>query len=99
MRKTVGLVGNALEDVIPETVHDGHGFARDAGVRVDLAEDFVDVDGIALPSLALPLLVGLRHPGRLGTTCLGGMMTINDKVRETLSVAPQSAKVEEKKKK
>ena len=37
--------GNSFEDVVDEAVHDGHGFGGDAGVWVDLFQDFVDVDG------------------------------------------------------
>ena len=39
---------DALEDVVDERVHDRHGLAADAGVRVDLFQHLVDVDGIAL---------------------------------------------------
>lgn len=53
------LGSDALEDVVDEAVHDAHGFGRDAGVGVDLLQDFVDVDGIAFLPLALLLLVSL----------------------------------------
>ena len=36
--------GNSFEDVVDETVHDGHGFGGDSGVWVDLLQHFVDVD-------------------------------------------------------
>jgi hypothetical protein len=51
--------GDAFEDVVDEAVHDAHRLGRDAGVRVDLLEHLVDVDGIALLPLALLLLVSL----------------------------------------
>ena len=51
------LGGYALENVVDEAVHDRHGLAADAGVRVHLLEHLVDVDGVALPSSALLLLV------------------------------------------
>ena len=52
--------GNSFEDIVDETVHDGHGLRRDTGVWVDLFEDFVDVDGEGLLSLCSSrlLLVG-----------------------------------------
>ena len=40
--ESAGLVGNALEDVVTEAVHDRHRLAADAGVGVDLAERLVD---------------------------------------------------------
>ena len=43
-----GLSGNALKNIIHERVHDSHGLRGDAGVGVDLLQDLVDVDGIAL---------------------------------------------------
>ena len=48
--------GDALEDVVHEGVHDAHGFAGDARVRVHLLQDLIDVDRIALLSPS-PLLV------------------------------------------
>ena len=42
------LGGDTLEDVVHEGVHDAHGLAGDAGVRVDLLQDLVDVDGVTL---------------------------------------------------
>lgn len=61
--------GDALEDVVHEAVHDRHRLAADAGVGVNLLQHLVDVDGIALPSSPLALLVarsdGLRLAGGL----------------------------------
>lgn len=62
--ETRRLGGDALEDVVDEAVHDGHGLAADARVGMDLLQHLVDVDGIALPSPPLALLVA-------GTHCLG----------------------------
>ena len=42
------LRGDPLEDVVDERVHDAHGLAGDASVGVDLFQDLVDVDGVAL---------------------------------------------------
>ena len=49
------LVGDSLEDVVDERVHDAHRLARDARVWVDLLQHLVDVDGVGL----LPLLASL----------------------------------------
>ena len=62
---------DAFEDVVDEAVHDAHRLGRDASVRVDLFQHFVDVNGIALLPLALLLLVSfgnvlLRLSGLLG---------------------------------
>ena len=53
--------GDALEDVVDEGVHDGHGLGRDSSVWVDLLQHLVDVDGIALLPPALLLLVPLGN--------------------------------------
>ena len=51
-----GLSCNLLEDVVGEGVHDAHGLAGDASVRVDLFENLVDESGVGLlPLLSLPL--------------------------------------------
>ena len=65
-----GLGGDPLEDVVDEAVHDGHGLAADARVRVHLLEHLVDVDGVALLPFALALLV--PGPHRLGLAGLLG---------------------------
>ena len=46
-----GLESDLLEDVVDEGVHDAHGSLGDAGLRVDLLEHSVDVDGEGLNSL------------------------------------------------
>ena len=67
-----GLAGNALEHVVDEGVHDGHPALGDAGVWVYLLEDLVDVRGVRLQPLVLPLLVtGLL--GGLGGLLRGGL--------------------------
>ena len=52
-----GFVGDSLEDVGHERVHDGHGLGGDTGVGVDLLEDLVDVDRVGLLSLSSSLLL------------------------------------------
>ena len=67
--KARGFGGDALEDIVHEAIHYTHGLAGDAGVRMDLFQDLVDVDAIRLlPLLSATFLViafgvGL---GRLG---------------------------------
>jgi len=73
MGQTRGLSGNALEDVVHERVHDGHGLGGDTGVGVDLLQHLVDVDGVALLPPPLLLLVSLGN-GLLGlASLLGGL--------------------------
>jgi hypothetical protein len=43
-----GLVGNLVEDIIDEGVHDRHGLGRDTSIWVDLLEDLVDIDLVCL---------------------------------------------------
>ena len=68
--QTGSLGGDALEDVVHEGVHDGHGLGGNAGVGVHLLQHLVDVDSVAFLPLALALLVaganGLGLAGLLG---------------------------------
>ena len=50
--KASGFAGDALEGVADEGVEDGHRALADAGVRVDLLEDAVDVDVVGLTSFS-----------------------------------------------
>ena len=54
------------EDIVDKGVHDAHGLGGDTGVRVDLLEDLVDVDGIGLLPLSFPLLLISLGDGLLG---------------------------------
>ena len=65
--QTGSLSCDALEDVVHEGVHDGHGLAGHSSIRVDLLEYLVDVDGIGFPPPPLPLLVSSTCG-----LCLGG---------------------------
>ena len=70
--ETGGLSGDSFEDVVDERVHDAHGLGRDSGVRVDLLQHLVDVDGVRFLSLLLLFLVasgtgGLGLAGLLGS--------------------------------
>ena len=67
VRQAGSLGRDTLEDVVHEGVHDAHGLAGDAGVGVDLLQDLVDVDGVALLTRLPLLLLGVSR--RLG---LGG---------------------------
>ena len=73
--QTTGFGGDALEDVVDERVHDGHGFAGDASVGVDLLQHLVDVDGVGLLSAMATLLlvssVGGGCLARLGSGAHG----------------------------
>ena len=68
-----GLSRDPLEDVVDEGVHDAHGLAGDAGVGVDLLQDLIDVDGVALLAVLPPLLLarGLGLGGGLLFAFLG----------------------------
>ena len=71
--QAAGLHADALEHVVDERVHDRHAALGDAGLRVDLLEDLVDVDRVALDAAAAAgggaaLLAGLLG-GSLGHGC------------------------------
>ncbi|RID68936.1 hypothetical protein BRARA_C01062 [Brassica rapa] len=57
------LAGKLLEDVVDETVHDPHGFARDPDVGVDLLQHLEDVDLVCLDALLGPLLLLVSGDG------------------------------------
>lgn len=61
---------DTFEDIVDEAVHDRHGLATDARVRMDLLEHFVDVDSVAFSSPALLLLV----PGTDSLRLAGGLL-------------------------
>ena len=65
-----GLNRDTLKDVVHERVHDAHGLAGDAGVRVDLFQHLVDVDGVALLARLSPLLGFSSGRLRLGRCLL-----------------------------
>ena len=54
--QTASLGGDALEDVVDEGVHDGHGLGGHSGVGVHLLQHLVDVDGVGFLPLLLALL-------------------------------------------
>ena len=72
VRQARGLSGNALEDIIDEGVHDSHGLGGDAGVGVDLFQDFVDVDSVGLLPGLSALLAALSSA--LGDGFLGALL-------------------------
>ena len=69
MGKAGSLSRNSFEDVIHERVHDAHGLGANSGVRVDLFQHLVDVDGIRFLSLLLLFLIA-SSTGGLGLTGL-----------------------------
>lgn len=71
--QTRSLGSDALEDVVHEGVHDGHGLGADSGIGVDLLEDFVDVDGVRLPPPPLLLLLAGSGGFRLAGGLLGSL--------------------------
>ena len=60
--QTGSLGGDALEDVVHEGVHDGHGLGGDTSVGMNLLQHFVDVDGVRLPP-PFPALLVARELG------------------------------------
>jgi len=71
------LGGDALEHVVREGVHDGHGLGADAGLLVNGLEDLVDVDAVGLLPLG-PALLSLALletvTSLVSTTSLGGLV-------------------------
>ena len=63
-RQLGGFVGDLLEDVVDEGVHDAHRLGGDAGVRVHLLQDLVDVDLVGF-DLLLGGLLGAAFDGLL----------------------------------
>ena len=72
VRQTRRFAGDAFEDVADEGVHDAHGLGGDAGVGVDLLQDLVHVDGVALLPGLPPLLAAFA--GGLGRGLLGALL-------------------------
>ena len=72
--QTRGLNGDALKYVIHEGVHDAHGLAGDAGVRVNLFQHLVDVDGVALLARLPPFLGISTSRLRLGRCLLFSLL-------------------------
>lgn len=54
------FAGDSLENVIDKAVHDRHGPTGDTCIRVNLLEDLVDVDTVALLPFPMPLLATAR---------------------------------------
>ena len=67
--QTGGLGGDTLKDVAHEGVHDAHGLRRDTGVGVNLLQDLVDVDRVALLT-GLSALLGFSR----GLALDGGLL-------------------------
>jgi len=63
------LGGDALEDIVDEAVHDGHGLAGYTGVGVNLLQHLVDVDAVGFPP---PFPALLAVSSSTNGLCLGG---------------------------
>ena len=68
--ETRSLGSNTLEDIVNKAVHDRHCLAADASVWMNLFQHLVDVDGIALSSSPLSLLVASTNGFRLAGSLL-----------------------------
>ncbi|CAL9205975.1 unnamed protein product [Musa hybrid cultivar] len=68
-----GLLGQLLEDVVDEGVHDGHGLAGNADVRVHLLQHLEDVDLVRLAPLLRLLLLLVDGGAVLGGEVLPGL--------------------------
>ena len=64
VREAGGFRRYSLENVVDKGVHDAHGFGGDTSVGMDLLQDLVDVDRVALLAGLLSLL-GLSALSRL----------------------------------
>lgn len=60
MRQAGGLCGYAFENIVNETIHDAHGFAGYSSIRMDLFQNLVYVNGVALLPPSLLFFVGFR---------------------------------------
>ena len=73
VRKAGGLRRYSFKNVVDEGVHDAHGFGGDASVGMDLLQDLVDVDRVALLAGLLSLL-GLSALSRLECSFLFALL-------------------------
>ena len=67
------FVGESVEGVRDEGVHDSHGLSGDTSFGVDLLQHLVDVDGIGFLSLLLLFLVAGSTGGLSLTRLLGAL--------------------------
>ena len=59
--KTGSFSSDTFEDIVDEGVHDAHGLGGHTGIRVDLLQHLVDVDGIRFLTLVLAFLSVLSN--------------------------------------
>ena len=59
--QTGSLSSDSLKEIIDKGVHDAHGLGGDTSVRVDLFQDFIDVDSIGLLTLVFAFFSILRN--------------------------------------
>lgn len=48
VRESGSLVSNPLENIVHKGVHNAHSLGRDSSIRVDLLQDFIDVNRVTL---------------------------------------------------
>ena len=72
-----GFSGNSFKDVIDKGVHDAHGLGGDTSVRVDLLENLIDVDGIALLARLSPTLLFSTRLALNGSSLLLSLLGCN----------------------
>ncbi len=82
--KLPSLAGDALEDVVDKRVHDAHALLADAGIRVDLLEDLIDIGGVGFDALLAALLLALGGDllGSLGRSLLRWCFSHGRKIGE-----------------
>ena len=70
--KAGSLGSDSFKDVVNKAVHNRHCFAGYTSIRVNLSQDFVDVDGVGFPSSPPPFLVSASTGGfSLGDSLFG----------------------------
>ena len=69
--KTSSFLGNTLEDVVDEGVHDGHGLVGDTSIGVYLLENLVDEGGVRVVVSLTGSSLGVNLLGDLLDLLLG----------------------------
>ena len=69
--KTSSFLGNTLEDIVDEGVHDGHGLVGDTSIGVYLLENLVDEGGVRVVVSLTGSSLGVNLLGDLLDLLLG----------------------------